>query len=170
MNELESDTDQQLDDVLTPEEARRSLKSVWFLLLLSLPVYAAVAVVLEPPPEFNPAEHASWTMAAVFGGLAAASLAAIPILRKIWFFDPLENGEIDERSEEFLGELRTTWAMTWALATSISVWGLLAYFFVFELWLFALFFVPSVVLFIVFRPPYDRIEQMERPAGPYENR
>lgn len=160
--------DESTEQVLTPDEARRTLWMVWLLLLLSLPVYALFALVTPIPPEWDPAVHTSWEMVGLFGALGVATLVAIPLVRRWLFFGPLERGDIDRCTEEYLRELRIVSAATWALATSLSIYGLLAYFFVFQLWVFGVFFVPSLALFFVFRPPSDLIEEMEGPAGPYE--
>lgn len=151
--------------VLTPDDARRQTRTVWTLLLVSLPVYALVALVAEPPPEWQPAEHALWSGVYLFGTLGVLTAAAIPLLRRWMLFAPLERGDLDRRSPEFYSELRTTSAATWAMATSLSIYGLLAYFFVYQFWVFALFFVPSVALFFIFRPPDDLIDEASRPAG-----
>ncbi len=151
--------------VLTPDVARRSLRVVYWSLFASLPVYALVVLVLPTPEGWDPAVHTDWTAVAIFAALALIAGAAIPYLRRRMFFKPLEEGEIERRSEQYLLELRTTSAATWALATSISILGLLAYLAIYQFWMFALFFIPSAALFIVFRPPDDLIDEMQRPPG-----
>lgn len=154
---------EQSEHVLTPDAARRSLRSVWALLLLSLPVYGLVALVAAPPADWDWTLHTNWAVVAVFAAMAVATMVAIPLVRKHMFFRPLQQGDIDRRSRDYLAELRTMSAATWALATSLAIYGLLAYFFSYSLWVFAAFFGPSIALFLYYRPPYDLVDEMERP-------
>lgn len=147
--------------VLNPDEAKRSLRIVRILLLLSLPVYALFVAVATPPPQWDPAQHPSWPAVYIIGAIGVGLAAAIPLMRKWMFFGRVERGDIEERTEQFLAELRTTQAATWAMATALSILGVVAYLFVYQLWVFGLFFIPSVALFFVYRTPTNLIERME---------
>ena len=155
------------DYVLTPDDALRSARTVWTLLLVSMPVYALAAIAWPIPEGWEAAEHASWTVVGIFAGLGTVTLAAVPLMRRWLFFGPRDRGELQEDPQEYLGALRTMSAATWAMATSLAIYGLFAYFAVFQLWVFALFFIPAGALFFIFRPPVELVHEV-RPSSPYE--
>ena len=151
---------------LDPKQLKGSLFRVWLSLFVSLGVYTLFVVVIEPPPEVDPARDANWVAVAVLAVIAIAVAAAIRPFRDKNFFRRVDTGELVPGSQDYLREVRITWAATWAMATMITIVGVIAYFFTFYLWVFLPFLAGSVAIFLIHRPPADVIDAHPGGATP----
>lgn len=151
-----------MTNALDPDQLKGSLFRVWLALFASLGVYALFAAVFEPHPDWTMADDASWTTVAVVAVLAVATVVAIRPFRRWSFFDKVEAGEFAPGSQPYLQELRTTSAATWAMATLVTIFGLIAYFFSFSFWVFLPFLVASIAVFLIYRTPHELIDARHR--------
>jgi hypothetical protein len=118
-----------LGDVLRP------LKIVHAALMVSIVIYAVIAFVVTAQghpakPSLDPT-----LILSVFGGVALAMLAAIPIVRGR-VLPPMSDTdetvdlqrEVDSDMSSMLGKLRGGLIVTWAMCESIAIFGLVAAF------------------------------------------
>ncbi len=149
---------------LDPTQLKGSLFRVWLSLFASLGVYTLFVVLIEPPPEVDPATDGNWTAVAVLAIVAVALIVAARSFRQRNFFKKLDTGELEAGSQTYLREIRITWAATWAMATMITIVGVVAYFFTFSLWAYLPFLGVSIALFIAYRLPSDIVGARHRPT------
>lgn len=149
---------------LDPKQLKGSLLRVWLSLFASLGVYTLFVTLIEPPPEVDPATDANWIAVGILAAVGVGLLAAIHPFRRRNFFRKVDNADLVAGSQDYLRELRITSAATWAIATMITIVGVVAYFFSFYLWVYAPFLAASIAVFLLFRPPTDLIDARHHPT------
>jgi hypothetical protein len=156
-------------------------------LLASLIVYGVVAVVVKAPAPDDgrpaAAEAAPGAAAAdapdpglflpLFGGIAAVELlVVIPLLRRrlmpprAAFPQPLEDVELDsdERAAGAIARLRSASIITWALAESVALFGLVAAFMLREWRYYLPFAAVAAVAMVYFAPRRALLDEVVRAA------
>lgn len=133
-------------------------------MLVSMAAYGGGALLMaqKGPPQ--------WEQYSVFvyvlGAIAVTEPLVIVLLRRMLFFTPLEAGEFEDE-DDVIGAYWTTSIVTWALAESIAIYGLVVTVLTRLVELFFPFAAIGVGLLVVFR--YDIDSQLERFEQVVEN-
>jgi F0F1-type ATP synthase membrane subunit c/vacuolar-type H+-ATPase subunit K len=98
---------------------RTTFAIIWGVLALAQLLYVAVPLpVKEKDPELLS------TLALVLGFVAFSQALAIVALLRIRALGPIASGDLDLREQSGMAKLFTTLILTWILAESIGVYGL----------------------------------------------
>jgi hypothetical protein len=123
---------------------------VWACLVISLFIYGAIPLLLQPPPVPPPPPQAILIGALAFVGLMTA--AATILLRRFAILQPAQSGTLDITTEAGAARFFTISLLAWVLSESIGIYGLV---------LFLLYRVPALlypflsaaVLLLIFHAP-----------------
>lgn len=143
------------DDGEPPSD--QTMQFIWVVLLVAIGVYGGVAlfVARSGPVRW---EEMSFLVYAL-GAIAATEPFVIVVLRNMLFFSPLDSGEYEDEDE--VAEAYSTMSIvSWALAESIAIYGLMAAMLTRLVELFFPFAAIGVGLLLYFR--YELDPQLER--------
>ena len=131
-----------------PVNLFRTLRMVWFVLLVSLGIYGAMPWLLPPqaPAEVLPGFVAALTVV----GLATA--VATVILRRVALLAPVARGELDVYTQAGGAKLFTISILIWVFSESIGIYGLVLFFLYREAALLFAFLLPAVALLVYHAP------------------
>lgn len=159
------------------------LRLVHAALAVSLGIYVLVLYLMfqQPPP--NPPqtfEHLA-TMFYILAAVAAGTLVAIPVVRSLMLPRRLPPQQRDERlddetrsraASQALQKLFAASIVSWAMAESAAMYGLVLSFMMREMWPYFAFGAPALAAMLLAMPRRSLVEAVVRAAdaGPGENR
>jgi len=99
---------------------------VWACLVVSLFIYGAMPLMLQPPQAPPPPPQASFIGALAFVGLMTA--VATILLRRFAIVQPVRSGNMDITTTAGAARFFTISLLTWVLSESIGIYGLVSFF------------------------------------------
>ena len=122
---------------------------VWGALLVSVFIYGGV-VSFAGADEPKSAEELQMFLI-VFSAIAAGEIPVIFVLRKMLFFDKLDDRDFDDRGD-VADNYFTASIITWALCESIAIYGFMLAFLSGEVIYYFPFAAVAVAMMLYFRP------------------
>jgi F0F1-type ATP synthase membrane subunit c/vacuolar-type H+-ATPase subunit K len=133
---------------------------IWGVLALAQLLYVAVPLpVKEKDPELLS------TLALVLGFVAFSQALAIVALLRIRALGPIASGDLDLREQSGMAKLFTTLILTWILAESIGVYGLVLRMLGAESDLWSPFAMLGGLLLLICRPWQRGLQAKASPRG-----
>ena len=127
---------------------------LWAAMLISMVIYGVVLMIIDTGPS-QPVETTQM-LAMVLGVVSVAEIGGMFYLRKITFFNRLNDGQFDDE-QSLLSAYFTTSIFTWALAESIAVFGFVVSFLSGNILYFAGFAFFAAAAMLRFRPQHAAI-------------
>jgi F0F1-type ATP synthase membrane subunit c/vacuolar-type H+-ATPase subunit K len=139
---------------------RTTFAIIWGVLALAQLLYVAVPLpVKEKDPELLS------TLALVLGFVAFSQALAIVALLRIRALGPIASGDLDLREQSGMAKLFTTLILTWILAESIGVYGLVLRMLGAESDLWSPFAMLGGLLLLICRPWQRGLQAKASPRG-----
>jgi len=142
------------------QETRFTLWLVWGTLLASLAIYAALPLVLTAPGEAM--DEGSEILSLCLGLVAIGTAVASFVLKRVLVLGPIARGVVDPHTPAGAQRIQLGYIITWALAESIGVYGLVLYFLTHAVSLMLPFVCGSALLLALHAPRASDLEAAPR--------